>query len=117
MMLELQSDTVFSYSMPQYPPATTNDLASFNCPLCGSTQAFVVSVPRPKGETYYTPFFECAGCTVMFRDVRRFMWLIKHHKDLADPRGLHHVSTPQRVLDGLNHGGNLADKLAKPDRQ
>jgi hypothetical protein len=49
----------------------------------------------------------------MFRDVRRFMWLIKHHKDPGDPRGLYYVDSPQRALDGLNKGASVADKLAE----
>jgi hypothetical protein len=51
--------------------------------------------------------------TVMFRDVQRFMWLIKHQKDPTDPRGLYHVDSPQRALDGLNKGATVADKLAE----
>jgi hypothetical protein len=63
---------------------------------------------------YATAFLECGGCTVMFRDVRRFMWLIKHHKDPGDPRGLYYVDSPQRPLDGLNQGASVADKLTEP---
>ncbi len=98
--------------MPQYGKQTDR-LSAFNCPLCGSTQAFVVCVPKPNGETYATAFLECSGCTVMFRDVQRFMWLIKHQKDPTDPRGLYHVDSPQRALDGLNKGATVADKLAE----
>jgi hypothetical protein len=89
------------------------DLAAFSCPLCGATEAFVTCVPRSNGETYATAFFECSGCTVMFRDVRRFMWLIKRYKDPADPRRLHHVEAPQRALDATNEGNTLAEKLAE----
>ena len=70
-------------------------------------------VPRPNGATYATAFFECSGCTVMFRDVRRFMWLIKRYKDPTDPRHLHHVEAPQRALSATNEGGSLADKLVE----
>jgi hypothetical protein len=101
--------------MARYSSSNTTDrLAGFNCPLCGSTQAFVVCVPRPNGVMYATAFLECGGCTVMFRDVQRFMWLTRHHKDPTDPRGLHYVDAPQRALDGLNKGASVADKLAEP---
>jgi transcription elongation factor Elf1 len=98
------------------PPQYANgqrDLAAFNCPLCGATEAFVTCVPRPNGSTYATAFFECSGCTVMFRDVRRFMWLIKRYKDPADPGRLYYVETPQRALDATNEGGTLAGKLVE----
>jgi hypothetical protein len=101
---------------PQYPQSQRS-LASFNCPLCGATEAFVTCVPRANGETYATAFLECSGCTVMFRDVRRFMWLIKRHKDPTDSRGLHYVESPQRALDGTNQGNCLADKLVEVARQ
>lgn len=99
---------------PQYPQSQ-HALAAFNCPLCGATEAFVTCVPKANGEMYATAFMECSGCTVMFRDVRRFMWLIKRHKDPRDPRKLYYVESPQRALDALNGGASLADKLVKPD--
>jgi hypothetical protein len=53
----------------------------------------------------------------MFRDIRRFMWLIKRHKDPSDPRKLYYAELPQRVLDASNEGNTLADKLAEAKKQ
>jgi len=43
----------------------------FRCPLCGSTIFEQVMVARPSGWSYLTAFFECARCSVMFRDAER----------------------------------------------
>lgn len=101
--------------MPQHPTPQQQQpyLGAFNCPLCGSTQAFVVCVPRANGDTYATAFLECGGCTVMFRDVRRFMGLVRRTKDPSDSRGYYYVESPQRVLDAENGGASVADKLAE----
>ena len=65
-------------------------LRRFRCPLCKSVQALIVFLPRPGGRSYKTPFYQCAGCTVLFHDVERFSrltskqvggrgWLEDHH--------------------------------------
>jgi hypothetical protein len=43
----------------------------FRCPLCSSTVYLTVIVRRPSGASYATEFFECAGCSLMFRDADR----------------------------------------------
>jgi len=44
----------------------------FKCPLCGDERYVEVRVQRPGGQWYVTPFLQCVGCTVMFRDPVRF---------------------------------------------
>ena len=47
--------------------------ANFVCPICGADSYGPVVVKRPsRRDLYHTEFFECAGCTVMFRDPIRF---------------------------------------------
>ena len=48
--------------------------STFVCPICKSDRYESVFVRRPgRGdELYRTEFLECAGCTVMFRDQKRF---------------------------------------------
>ena len=40
----------------------------FNCPLCNSRHYVEVRVQKPSGVWYTTAFYECLGCSVMFRD-------------------------------------------------
>ncbi|MGH8702553.1 MAG: hypothetical protein ACREVR_15485 [Burkholderiales bacterium] len=47
------------------------DRTPFRCPLCRPTIFEQVTVARPAGGAYLTAFFECAGCSVMFRDAER----------------------------------------------
>ena len=48
------------------------EMGNFECPVCGSGNYQPVIVARPNGGTYRTEFYECAGCTTMFRDPKRF---------------------------------------------
>jgi predicted RNA-binding Zn-ribbon protein involved in translation (DUF1610 family) len=41
---------------------------SFECPVCGDRRYAEVRVQRLSGNWYTTPFYECFGCSVMFRD-------------------------------------------------
>ena len=44
---------------------------AFRCPICSHINLKGVVVPR--GEGYYrTAFFECCGCSGMFRDPAKF---------------------------------------------
>ncbi|HSD44208.1 MAG TPA: hypothetical protein VLD36_20385 [Burkholderiales bacterium] len=47
------------------------DRTPFRCPLCGSSVYEQATVARPSGAGYLTEFFECAGCSLMFRDAER----------------------------------------------
>lgn len=41
----------------------------FECPLCGSARYREARVPKVSGKgLYVTPFLECLGCSLMFRD-------------------------------------------------
>ena len=44
----------------------------WRCPLCRSTSHESVWVRRPSGAQYRTEFYECSGCTAMFRHPGRF---------------------------------------------
>jgi hypothetical protein len=58
-----------------------DDLRDFDCPICGSDNALCVVVIRPDGSTYKTDFYSCAGCTVMFRDIKRFKFAMRSTYD------------------------------------
>ena len=44
----------------------------WRCPLCRSTDAVPVVVSKSNRTQYKTEFFECAGCSAMFRHPGRF---------------------------------------------
>jgi hypothetical protein len=50
----------------------SNARAPFRCPICRSQRYEAVVVRRTSAKPYTTEFFECAGCSVMFRDPVRF---------------------------------------------
>jgi hypothetical protein len=43
------------------------------CPICLTTEYVVVVVRKPTGGHYTTEFYQCSGCTVMFRDPYEFV--------------------------------------------
>lgn len=47
-------------------------MSGWRCPLCNATAYTQIAVARPSGKGYLTEFYECAGCTVMFRNPARF---------------------------------------------
>jgi hypothetical protein len=61
-------------------------LLEFVCPLCTSNHALHVSVSRPNGEVYRTEFYQCAGCSVMFRDIDHFTKLRRARYDAVKKR-------------------------------
>ncbi len=46
-------------------------MPTFRCPICRS-QFYKEVVVAKAGGKYKTEFFECSGCTVMFRDPVKF---------------------------------------------
>jgi hypothetical protein len=60
----------------------------FQCPLCQSAFFSIVEVKRPNGARYRTEFYECAGCTVMFRDPEKFTQC-QPYKAPVQPIGKH----------------------------
>ena len=54
---------------------TFSSTLGWRCPLCNATayrQTLVGRPGHPDGRPYLTEFFECTGCTVMFRHPNRF---------------------------------------------
>jgi hypothetical protein len=59
----------------------------FKCPLCGDGRYVEVRVQRPSGIWYVTPFLQCVGCTVMFRDPVSFSGMcIRSESKTSDMR-------------------------------
>lgn len=57
----------------------------FRCPICRSRYFSPVRVRRPDGSMYQTDFYECTGCTVMFRDCVRFTHFEPHEPKPPSP--------------------------------
>jgi hypothetical protein len=67
------------------------DVFGWRCPICNSTAYRQTLVGRPDGKPYLTEFFECCGCTLMFRHPNRFTRLgvtIRRWKMDIEPRTL-----------------------------
>ncbi len=45
---------------------------TFKCPLCGSTAYDYVFVRRRDGSILQTQAYQCGGCSVMFKDPKKF---------------------------------------------
>lgn len=79
------------------PPHHDHDSDAFSqvygwrCPVCNATAYRQTMVARPDGRSYLTEFFECAGCTLMFRHPGRFTRLgmpIRRWAMDVEPRSL-----------------------------
>jgi len=71
----------------------------FRCPLCGSPGYMEVRVRKSNGNWYTTEFFQCAHCTVMFRDPVLFT----RHKsgspnERYSPGGAHNMTAPLKRI-------------------
>lgn len=79
----------------QRPDSDSFDWVSgWRCPMCNSTAYSQVLVTRPDRSTYKTEFYECSGCTVMFRHPGRFTRLgapIRRWVSDVGPRSLREV--------------------------
>jgi hypothetical protein len=64
--LPLRFQAVFLYSMSDGWKNGRFEL--FRCRICGDREYVEVRVQRPSGNWYVTSFFQCVGCTAMFRD-------------------------------------------------
>lgn len=53
-------------------PYEPDNRTLFCCPICRSRYYGVVRVKRSNGTLYATEFYECSGCSVMFRDAVKF---------------------------------------------
>jgi uncharacterized protein with PIN domain len=66
----------------------------WRCPLCNHGSYAQVEVTRPSGRRYATEFYECVGCTVMFRHPGRFARLglpVRRWAADVEPRSLRDV--------------------------
>src|SRR5712692_2622807 len=91
-----RSRTVYTSSMAhQRPEADSFSLVhGWQCPLCKATTYKKIKVRKPNDQEYLTEFFECAGCTVMFRHPGRFTRLgmpIRRWAADVEPRTLRDV--------------------------
>jgi len=79
----------------QHPDSDAfSEVFGWRCPVCNSTAYRQTLVARPNGTTYLTEFFECAGCTLMFRHPGRFARLglpIRRWAMDVEPRTLREV--------------------------
>jgi hypothetical protein len=78
-----------AHQRPQ--PDSFTSVSGWRCPLCDTTAYNRVRVRRPDGKEYLTEFYECAGCTVMFRNPGRFTRLgtpIRRWASDVEPRSL-----------------------------
>ena len=80
--------------MPHYDSDAFTEVYGWRCPVCNSTAYRQTLVARPNGTAYLTEFFECAGCTLMFRHPGRFTRLgmpIRRWAMDVEPRTLREV--------------------------
>ncbi len=70
------------------------EVYGWRCPVCDATAYRQTLVNRPNGGTYLTEFYECAGCTLMFRHPGRFARLglpVRRWAMDVEPRSLRQV--------------------------
>ena len=75
-------------------PDAFSSVAGWRCPLCNGTTYSQIEISRQGGRKYVTDFYECSGCTVMFRHPGRFARLgmpVKRWAADVEPRTLRDV--------------------------
>jgi len=82
--------------MPHQRPDSDSfmSVSGWRCPLCDGTAYCQVEVSRESGKRYMTEFYECVGCTVMFRHPGRFTRLgvpVRRWDGDIEPRSLREV--------------------------
>ncbi|MEA3195664.1 MAG: hypothetical protein QOD26_3997 [Betaproteobacteria bacterium] len=80
----------------------------WRCPLCNSTAYSRIRVQRANNQEYLTEFFECAGCTVIFRHPGRYARLgmpIRRWAADIEPRTLRDVHGFVKQLEPEHKGG------------
>jgi uncharacterized C2H2 Zn-finger protein len=73
------------HSMSTPNPIAPPKALYFRCPICRSQRYEAVVVRARTGKPYQTEFFECAGCSVMFRDPPKFTRFEPHAANTAMP--------------------------------
>jgi hypothetical protein len=69
-------------------------VSGWQCPICDAKSYDKVIVSKPNGMSYQTEFYECKGCTIMFRHPGRFTRLgivIKRWAADVEPKSLGEV--------------------------
>jgi len=69
-------------------------VSGWRCPLCNATTYSQIEISRQGGSRYRTEFYECTGCTVMFRHPARFTRLglpVRRWAADVEPRSLREV--------------------------
>ena len=64
--------TVLTYSVRPVPCPVAHMSVRFVCPVCAGTVFEVAAVVGPDGHYKRTGAFQCAGCSVLFRDPEKF---------------------------------------------
>jgi hypothetical protein len=75
-------------------PDAFSSIAAWRCPLCNGTTYIQIEISRQSGAKYKTEFFECSGCTVMFRHPARVARLglpVRRWAADVEPRSLREV--------------------------
>src|SRR5438094_6144760 len=78
-------------------------MSGWRCPLCNATTYSQIEVLRPSGASFVTEFYECSGCSVMFRHPARFARLgmpVRRWAMDVEPRTLrevHNLVTPSEA--------------------
>src|SRR5260221_9313610 len=99
-------------------PDSFSMVSGWCCPVCNSTAYQQTLVAKPNGEAYKTEFFECSGCTLMFRHPGRFTRLglpVRRWAMDVGPRTLreaHGFATAQQqspTNEEIGPGGPLRD--------
>jgi hypothetical protein len=89
----------------------------FRCPLCASEHYVEVRVQKPSGVWYTTAFYECLGCSVMFRDPVLFARPRKNEPQQSRIEGTRLWIIPPSVADSdsalrqFTEGENILPKL------
>jgi hypothetical protein len=73
------------HTMSTPNPLPTPKAVYFRCPICRSQRYEPVVVRARTGKPYQTEFYECSGCSVMFRDPPKFTRFEPHAASTAAP--------------------------------
>ena len=105
--------------MPHHHPDSDafSEVFGWRCPVCNSVAYRQTLVSRPNGTAYLTEFFECAGCTLMFRHPGRLTRLglpIRRWAMDVEPRTPREVNGlmiehEARTVDQEDRGGQVRD--------
>jgi predicted RNA-binding Zn-ribbon protein involved in translation (DUF1610 family) len=84
-LIEKISDTGYKPSM-QYSEVAQP--VKFTCPLCGSFSFTSVKILRDNGTSYLSDFFQCVGCSALFREPALFSAALRHREEMPKEKPL-----------------------------